>query len=133
MPVLANMTSSSKPSSKTTDSHRQRAVKLNLVNFNWTVNTERLSVLHFHRRRKLFGLASRGPTTLRPLWSDPTSARIYFITNISFNLLVKEFVKIGEHFSELQAKWPIASYAPFALNVCSQRCRTHQKSKTTCV
>ena len=38
----------------------------------------------------------------------------YFITNISFNLLVKEF-KIGEHLEKLQAKRLIVSCAPFAL------------------
>jgi len=41
--------------------------------------------------------------------------------------------KISEHFAKLQAKWLIVSYTPFALNVCPQRCRTHQISKITCV
>ena len=34
----------------------------------------------------------------------------YFVTNISLNLLVKEFFKIGVHFSKLQAKWLIVTY-----------------------
>jgi len=42
----------------------------------------------------------------------------YFITNLSFNLLVKEFVKIGEHLAKLQAKRLIVLYAPFTLDFC---------------
>ena len=46
----------------------------------------------------------------------------------------KRIFKIGEHFlAKLQAKWPILSYAPFALRFCFQRCRTRQISKITCV
>jgi len=41
--------------------------------------------------------------------------------------------KIGKHLAKLQAKWLIVSYTPFALDVCPQRCRTHQISKITCV
>ena len=41
--------------------------------------------------------------------------------------------KIGEYLAKLQAKWLIVSYAPFALNVCPQRCRARQINKTTCV
>jgi len=37
--------------------------------------------------------------------------------------------KICKHLSKLQAKWLIASYAPFALDFCYQRCRTLQISK----
>ena len=37
----------------------------------------------------------------------------YFITNISFDFLVKIF-KIGEHLAKLRAKWLIVSYTPFA-------------------
>jgi len=40
----------------------------------------------------------------------------YFITNMSFNLLVKEFL-IGEHLAKLQSEWLIVSYTPFALDV----------------
>ena len=32
--------------------------------------------------------------------------------------------KIREHLAKLQAKWLIVSYAPFALRLCPQRCRT---------
>jgi len=46
----------------------------------------------------------------------------YFITNISFNLLVKEF-KIGEHLEKLQAKKLIVSRASFALED-SRGCNT---------
>jgi len=52
---------------------------------------------------------------------------------MSFNLLVKEFFKIGEHLAKLQAKWLIVSHTPFALDVCAQKCRTRQVSKITCV
>jgi len=38
-------------------------------------------------------------------------------------------VKIVEHL----AQWLIASYTPFALDVCPQRCRTRQSSKITCM
>jgi len=41
--------------------------------------------------------------------------------------------KIGKHLANLQAKWLIVSYTPLALDVCPQRCRSHQISKTTCV
>ena len=41
--------------------------------------------------------------------------------------------KIGEHLAKLEAKWLIVSYAPFAFNVCPQRCRTRQISEITCV
>ena len=41
--------------------------------------------------------------------------------------------KIGEHLEKLQTKWLTVSYAPFALDVCSQRRRTRQISKITCV
>jgi len=37
--------------------------------------------------------------------------------------------KICKHLSKLQTKWLIASYAPFALDFCYQRCRTLQISK----
>jgi len=34
----------------------------------------------------------------------------YFITNVSFNLLVRQFFfEIGEHLPKLQAKWLIVS------------------------
>ena len=56
----------------------------------------------------------------------------YFITNLSLNLLVKNFLN-GEHLTKLQAKWLIVSYALFALDFCPQRCRTRQISKITCV
>ena len=45
----------------------------------------------------------------------------------------KKFVKIGEHLAKLQAKWLIVSYAPFALDFCSQICRTRWISKITCL
>jgi len=41
--------------------------------------------------------------------------------------------KIGQHVAKLQAKWLIVSYAPFALHVCPQRCRTRHISKITYV
>ena len=41
--------------------------------------------------------------------------------------------KISEYLAELEAKWLIVSYAPFALNNCPQRCRTRQISKIMCV
>jgi len=41
--------------------------------------------------------------------------------------------KIGEHLAKLQAKWLIVSYAPFALDLCPQRCRTRWISKITCL
>jgi len=40
--------------------------------------------------------------------------------------------KIVEHLEKLQAKWLIASYTTFALDICPQRCRTHQISKIIC-
>ena len=43
----------------------------------------------------------------------------------------KRIFKIGEHLVNLQARWLIVSYVPFALDFCSQRCRT--LSKITCV
>jgi len=57
----------------------------------------------------------------------------YFITNLWHKLLVKEFFLIGEHLAKLQATWLIVSYTPFAWDICSQRCRTFQISKITCV
>jgi len=41
--------------------------------------------------------------------------------------------KIGERLAKLRAKWLIVSYAPFALDFCSQWCRTRQISKITSV
>jgi len=41
--------------------------------------------------------------------------------------------KIGEHLAKLQAKWLIMSYAPFTLDFCPQRCKTHQIRKIICV
>jgi len=41
--------------------------------------------------------------------------------------------KICKHLANLQAKWMIVSYTPFALDVSPQRCRTRQISKITCV
>jgi len=41
--------------------------------------------------------------------------------------------KIGEHLAKLQAKGLIASYDPFALDFCPQRCRTREISRITCV
>jgi len=41
--------------------------------------------------------------------------------------------KIDEHLAKLQAKWLIASYAPFALDFSLQRCRTRWISDITCV
>jgi len=41
--------------------------------------------------------------------------------------------KVGEHLEKLKAKWLIVLYAPFALDFCPQRCRTHQTSEITCV
>jgi len=35
-----------------------------------------------------------------------------FTTHLSFNLLVKEFVKNGEYLAKLQAKWLIVSLSP---------------------
>jgi len=40
--------------------------------------------------------------------------------------------KIDEHLAKLQAKWLIASYAPFDLDFCLQRYRTHWISEITC-
>ena len=57
----------------------------------------------------------------------------FFITNLSFNLLVKEFLKSVKNLAKLQAKWLIMSHALFALDFCPQRCRTRQKSKIICV
>jgi len=34
--------------------------------------------------------------------------------------------KIGEHLAKSQAKWLIASYTPFALDVCPRRRKTRQ-------
>ena len=36
--------------------------------------------------------------------------------------------KIGEHLAKLQAKSMIASYTPFALHFCPQRCRSRHIS-----
>ena len=52
-----------------------------------------------------------------------------FITQLA----TERIVKIGEHLAKLQAKWLIVSYAPFALDFCPQKCRTHRISKITCV
>jgi len=42
--------------------------------------------------------------------------------------------EIGEHLPKyLQAQWLIVSYAPFTLDFCPQRCRTHWISKITFV
>jgi len=43
----------------------------------------------------------------------------------------KRIFEIGEHLAKLQAKWLIVSYAPFSLDFCPQRCRTHWISKIT--
>ena len=45
----------------------------------------------------------------------------------------ERILKIGEHLAKLQAKWLIMSHAPFALDFCPQRCRTHWISKITCL
>ena len=57
----------------------------------------------------------------------------YFITNLSHNLLVKQFFVIGEHLPKSQAKWLIVSYASLTLDFRPQRCRTRRVSKITCV
>jgi len=55
----------------------------------------------------------------------------YFITNLSFNSLVKEFLKpTFEHLAKLQAKW-LCHTPHFVLHFCHQRCRTRQISKIT--
>ena len=41
--------------------------------------------------------------------------------------------KVDEHLAKIQAKWLIVSYAPFALDICPQRCRTRWISKITCL
>ena len=53
----------------------------------------------------------------------------YFATNLSLNLLVKEFFLNRWISGKVTGKWLIMSYAPFALNVCPQKCRTRQISK----
>jgi len=50
-----------------------------------------------------------------------------------FEAAGERIFKIRKHLAKLQAKWLIASYTPFALDVCHQRCRTCQISKITCV
>jgi len=41
----------------------------------------------------------------------------YFITNLSFNLVVKEFLK-SANMAKLQAKWLVVLYTLFALDFC---------------
>jgi len=45
----------------------------------------------------------------------------------------KRIFKVDEHLAKIQAKWLIVSYAPFALDICPQRCRTRWISKITCL
>ena len=44
----------------------------------------------------------------------------------------KRIFKIGELLAKLQAKWLIVSHAPFAVDFCSQTCRTLQISWIPC-
>jgi len=59
---------------------------------------------------------------------------VYFTTNLSFNLLVKEFSKLTTTWRSYRQNWLIVSYnAPFALHICPQRCIICQIRKITCV
>ena len=61
---------------------------------------------------------------------DSTAERLSFDGLLQYKFITQfdceRIFKIGEHLAKLQAKWLIASYAPFALDFCPQRCRTRQ-------
>jgi len=56
----------------------------------------------------------------------------YFTTQLLFNLLVKEFLKLVNIW-HLQAKWLTVLCTPFTLHFCLQRCWSRQISWITCV
>jgi len=58
--------------------------------------------------------------------------RSYFTTHLSFNLLMKEFLKLVNNW-QITRKMVIVSRAPFALHFCHQRCWSCQISYITCV
>jgi len=68
---------------------------------------------------------------------DSTAKHLIFDGLLHYNFIVqfdgKGIFTVSEHLAKLQAKWLIVLYAPFALAFCSQRCRTCQISKITCV
>ena len=70
---------------------------------------------------------SQGSIAKRLSWDG-----LLYYKFITLYLLMKDFFN-RRTYGELQAKWLIASYSPFALQFCSQRCRICQISKITCV
>jgi len=57
----------------------------------------------------------------------------YFITNVSFNLLVKEFLTSMNVWQSFRQKGWMCHMPHSPQDVCPQRCRTHKVSKITCV
>jgi len=57
----------------------------------------------------------------------------YFITNVSFNLLVKEFLKSMNIWQSFRQKDWLCHMTHLPQDICPQRRRTHKVSKITCV